>query len=421
MLLSCSEGTGDGLACVSFSLSEEKALYAQTDTATAYYTYTAQPLFTLEHPAEIVGIRSTEYDFGPDGGAEVGYFTAGRWRFHVYAYNAAGFLIREGETEVYLRKTASGVRNTVPVTLARSTSRTGSIRFTFVTNDVSASGGRIGISWSCDQGAFTAEEYRTPVSQADNVSTYDFTLEGLQSGVYVFRIALYDGAVRIGGSTVSAYILGSDPVAVTTTVTGQVYPAEHLLVGFTMDVPEVITGTVGEYSVTGEVGTPSVFTWTPQTGEAVRYAWYLDGVLQSEGTSASWSWTPSAPGAYTVTCVGLSATGLETGSAVCLLTVPWTTVETFSATWESPSGTKSVPYTGTARASTLVRLAIEDSTTGRTVYRDYLTLARQSEGVYTCSVGVSGRTLSFRLQGGALTMTPSVALTGWTVTVEGLI
>lgn len=425
MLLLAVSCNGDGGAVypgdaeVSFAVTEAdgKALYATVDTATAYYTYTATPLFTLSAPAEIVGVRSTEYNYGAVGSANLGYFTAGRWTFHVYAYNAAGFLLREGETTVYLRRTTSGIANTVALTLTRSVSRKGNIRFVFTTNDVSADGSRVGLSWSYNQGSFTSETIKTPASHSDNSATYDFTLENMQSGTYTFRISLYDGTVRIGGTTVSTYILGSSPVARTTELTGQIYPAEHLSVAFSLDIPEPITGTVGSYTVAGRVNTATTFTWTTQSGTPVTYVWYRDGVEVQRSASNTYTWTPTAPGAYTMTCVGLSSSGLESGSAVCLLDVRGQR-DTFSATWASPSNAKTVSYSGTAKASSLVRVEVNDGF--QTLYVGYLTLT-QSGNAWVSTVTVSGKTLSFRLSGGTLTMTPSAAMTGLNVVVEGRI
>ena len=415
--VSYTDGASPVEVCFALTETDDRALYAAVNTETSYYTYTATPLFSLAQPAEIVGTRSTEYNYGATGSANIGYFTAGRWTFHVYAYNAAGFLIREGETTVYLRKTTSGIANTVAVTLTRSVSRKGNIHFRFVTNDVSASGSKIGISWSYNQGSFNSETYKTPVSHSDNVATYDFSLENMQSGTYTFKISLYDGTVRIGGTTMSTYILGSNPVTKTTDVTGHIYPAEHLSVSFSLDIPEPITGSVGNYSVIGAVNTATTFTWTTATGSPVTYVWYRDGAEVQRSSSRTYTWTPAAPGAYTITCVGLSASGLESGSAVCLLDVRGQR-DTFSATWASPSGARTVSYSGTAKASSLVRVEVNDGY--QTLYVGYLTLS-QSGSAWVASVSAAGRTLSFSLSGGTLTMTPSSSMSGLNVVVEGRI
>lgn len=150
------------LVMASFAVSDDRALYAQVDTDTVYYTYTAEPLFTLESPAELVGRRTTETQIGENGSvptASLGYFTAGRWTFHIWAYNAARQLVRQGETTIYLRKTADGISNTIPITLYRNETMTGNVSFAIITNNVSSSGANFSISYSRNNGAFTAETF----------------------------------------------------------------------------------------------------------------------------------------------------------------------------------------------------------------------------------------------------------------------
>lgn len=415
----------DGGTEVSFVLSEaeEKILAANVITETAYYTYTAVPLFDLEEPNVIYGVRENEYNIGADGTINLGYFTAGRWTFHVYAYNRINQLLREGETTLYLKKTASGITNTVPVTLYRSVSRTGKAEFIIDSNTLSTNGSRIGISWSYNQAAFTNEIIKTPtvINNANNTASYDFFLENMQSGTYTFRLSLYDGTVRVGGMTLSTYILGTRNNDLTTVVNGTLYPADYLSTGFSIIIPPSIAGELNETYITTSVGTNHTFEWGGTSGTPVTYIWYKDGVEQARTTNGRWSYTPNIAGVFTISCVALSASGLESGSAACTLYVGTGQRQTFSASWTSPSTAQTVQYVGTARQSSLVRVLV--SRGYDSVYSGYLILSETSSGsgIWTSAITVEGKTVTFRLANGVLTMTPSAALTGLTVVVDGRI
>ena len=570
--VSCSESPVSGpseIVEAHFSVSADRALYASVDTVVTYYTYTAEPLFSLETPAEIVGRRSSEYNLGPSASTSLGYFTAGRWNFHLYGYNSSDQLVREGETTLYLRKTASGINNSVPVTMYRSESRKGAVTIRFKTNNVSPAGMRVGLSYSYDNGSFTEESvtdwtqkkvtwtqmmstsvsgFGLTVSQADGLfhirgkatssgtlvlssnmvsghkyyinssygadgtgsnplscsslslpstagsvivtasgtgavtkaivsgtdydfwykvsildltamygsgnepdkggfedefplawysyptgtviglKTHEITVGNLQAGAYVFNVRLYDNSVYLGGASVATYVLGttSNPAGVTTTVTGTIYPAEHLPAAFDITIPDAISGSLGSYMVPGTVGTAHTFTWTPSTGSgtASRYIWYLNGTQVQSGASNSYTYTPTANGTYTVNCVAVSASGTETGSAVCLLNVSSGSRATFSATWASPTSARSVNYStanGDFRASSLVRVHVVDSS-GISRYTGYLS-ATQNSGVWSAAVNLyNGSVMTFRFAGGTCTMTPSgTSMSGLAVTVEGQI
>ena len=125
---------------VSFNLTEpeDKTLVADIDTASAYYSYVAEPLFSLSSGGEVYGgTDGVEKRIGERGTESCGRFTQGKWYFHVYAYNAAGALIRDGETEVYIAKTAAdSYKTTVPITIYRTSLRTGDVHFSMTTTSV---------------------------------------------------------------------------------------------------------------------------------------------------------------------------------------------------------------------------------------------------------------------------------------------
>lgn len=400
------------LVDVALAVSEPKWLEAEIDTETAEYRYTAVPLFTLEEPSEIYGTVLEEKSIGEHYGVSLGMFTAGRWRFHVYAYNRSGSLIREGETEVYLRRTQDGVFNLVPVTLVQSTSRKGSVHFSFETNAASLDGGYVEVSWQPNGGVWTdpVRMHPSESSTETNLSKYDFTLSDLQAGTYMFKVDLYDSGVRLGGSALSTYILDN----ATTEVTGTVYPAEHVLGAFRIEIPPAIVGSIGP-RIEGMVGGSYEFSWRPVSGEPARYVWRMDGDVVQDGVSDAWTWTADAPGCYTVTCTALSETGLEAGTSNCLLNVQSGRRQVYTSRWESPSDTKTMQYEGVLLPSSLVRVnARKDGTSLATTY-----LELEGSEPYSASVDLGeGRTLSFSISDGVLSMAPAGDMDGVSVLVE---
>lgn len=394
-------------------MSAEKWLTGQIDTETAEYRYTAQPLFTLENPNQIYGIASEETSIGKNGSSYLGVFTAGKWRFHLYAYNKDGNLIREGETELYLRRTAKGLTNLIPITLYQSTSRRGSVHFAFEANMTSKDSAYVELSYSANNGSYSTpvKFYPAESSYETNISKYDFTLTDLQAGTYVFVVNLYDSKILLGGSAVSTYILDN----ATTQITGTVYPSEHILTAFSIEIPPAMTGTIGP-QVNGQVGTQYTFTWNPLTGEPYKYVWRKDGTVVKESKEATWTWTADAPGCYTISCTALSQTGLEAGTSSCLLNIQSGRREVYKAKWEAPSGTKTLSYTGQIVPSSLVRLHIDDGLT--TVITTYLALVEEN-GTYKSNVTLpDGQKLAFTLSNGTLSMAITGSLEGLIVELE---
>lgn len=413
LLVSCAQNPTSDLVEASFDVSQEKWLTGQIDTETAEYRYTAEPLFTLENPNQIYGTVTEEKSIGENGSSYLGVFTAGKWRFHLYAYNKDGNLIREGETELYLRRTAKGLTNLIPITLYQSTSRRGSVHFAFETNMTSRDSAYVELSYSANNGAYSnpVKFYPSESSYETNISKYDFTLTDLQAGTYVFVVNLYDTKILLGGSAVSTYILDN----ATTQITGTVYPSEHILTAFSIEIPPAMTGTIGS-QINGQVGTQYTFTWNPLTGEPYKYVWRKDGTVVKESKEATWTWTPDAPGCYTISCTALSQTGLEAGTSSCLLNIQSGRREVYKAKWESPSGTKTLSYTGEIVPSSLVRLHIDDGLT--TVITTYLALVEES-GVYKSNVTLpDGQKLAFTLSNGSLSMAVTGSLEGLIVELE---
>lgn len=413
LLVSCAQNPTSDLVEARFDVSSEKWLTGQIDTETAEYRYTAEPLFTLENPNQIYGTASEETSIGENGSSYLGVFTAGKWRFHLYAYNKDGNLIREGETELYLKRTAKGLTNLIPITLYQSTSRRGSVHFAFETNMTSKDSAYVELSYSANNGAYSnpVKFYPSESSYETNISKYDFTLTDLQAGTYVFVVNLYDAKILLGGSAVSTYILDN----ATTQITGTVYPSEHILTAFSIEIPPAMTGTIGS-QINGQVGTQYTFTWNPFTGEPYKYVWRKDGTIVKESKEATWTWTPDAPGCYTISCTALSQTGLEAGTSSCLLNIQSGRREVYKAKWESPSGTKTLSYTGEIVPSSLVRLHIDDGLT--TVITAYLALVEES-GVYKSNVTLpDGQKLAFTLSNGTLSMAVTGSLEGLIVELE---
>ena len=191
------------LCMASFAVSDDRALYATVDTETVYYTYTAQPLFTLETPAETVGRRSTQTPIGGTGAdpsASLGYFTAGQWTFHIWAYNASMQLVRQGETTLYLKKTSSGINNTIPITLYRSEIMMGHATFSIRTNNVSSNGARLSISYSRNNGTFTEETF---LENTCGTVTWNQKVITNPSG-FGLMISEIDGQIHVRGRATSS-------------------------------------------------------------------------------------------------------------------------------------------------------------------------------------------------------------------------
>lgn len=204
--------TGFDIIEVSFLPSdvEDKTLVAEVDTQTAYYSYEAEPLFELSSGGEVYGgTGGKEKQLGATGTESAGRFTQGRWYFHVYAYNAAGALIRDGGTEAYLAKNAAtGLRNTVPVTLYRTALRTGEAHFSFTTTAVSSAKPYVRVTPSREGEVMPVRTFYASSVNEDGSADFDFTIAGLQSGTWEFILETYDNGVKEGGGAVSTYILG---------------------------------------------------------------------------------------------------------------------------------------------------------------------------------------------------------------------
>ena len=306
----------NGLVDVALNVSEEKWLSAEIDTTIVEYRYTAIPLFEIEDPGKIYGKVSEELSIGFNSYSTLGHFTAGKWRFHVYGYNKSGNLVREGETEVYLKRTLDGVQNTVHITLEQSRSRLGNVHFAFETNNVSADGSYVMLRYCDNTGAYTTTTKYLPSKTENNITYYDFTISNLTAGSYIFEAILYDGEVMLGGSAVSTYILDS----ATTEITGTIYPSEHIWATFHVEIPEGITGNL-DGMIVGAVNTGHEFEYKATTGEPVKFVWRVDGMIKQEGESNKFTFTPTARGAYTITCTALSETGLEAGTSNIVLNV----------------------------------------------------------------------------------------------------
>lgn len=417
LLVSCAENSIENpsadLVEAGFSVSSEKYLTAEIDTQTVEYRYTATPLFTLENPNQIYGAVEKEKSLGGNGEKSLGLFTSGKWRFHLYAYNISGNLIREGETELYLKRGEKGLYNSIPITLTQSTSRKGSVHFAFEVNMTSKDASYVELSYSANNGSYCdpVKFYPSESSFETNISKYDFTLTDLQAGTYVFVVNLYDSKILIGGSAVSTYILDK----ATTEISGTVYPSEYLLASFSIEIPPAITGSIGS-QINGQVGSEYTFVWRPISGEPYKYVWRKDGTIVKEGKENTWIWTPDAPGCYTISCTALSETGLEAGSSSCLLNIQSGRREVYKASWEAPTGTKTLSYSGEITPSSLLRLHVDDGL--KTIVTTYLNLVKES-GVYKSSITLSGgQVLAFSLSNGTLSMNITGSLTGLVVELE---
>lgn len=398
---------------------EDKTLVAEIDTTTAYYSYVAEPLFELSSGGEVYGgTDGKEKQLGPTGTESAGRFTQGKWYFHMYAYNAAGALIRDGETTVYLAKNAStGLKNTVPITIYRTALRTGNAHFTFTTTSVSADKPYVRVTPVRQGEAKPVRTFYANSVNTDGSASFDFSITGLQSGVWEFRLETYDNNVKEGGGAVSTYILGGD----TTEISGSVYPSEWIDMGFAITMPDTIEGTIGS-DVTIRTGSAS-FSWTATSGVSVTYKWYVDGASVQTGSSSSYTHTFNKAGMYSVTCVAVDSSGLEMGHSTITVTV--TEASASKSSWNfhlQSGGTYTQTLPGAITGTPVIRVHMEDAN-GVIVYSGYPTLSgsgtswsgsfqyKERGTSYTGTVSISGGKISLTLptgHAGPITMGVSV-------------
>ena len=398
---------------VSFNLTEteDKTLVADIDTASAYYSYVAEPLFSLSSGGEVYGgTDGVEKRIGELGTESCGRFTQGKWYFHVYAYNAAGGLIRDGETEVYIAKTAAdSYKTTVPITLYRTALRTGNVHFSMTTTSVSSEKPYVQVTPTRQGSAGAVRTFYANTVNADGSASFDFTMTGLQSGVWEFAVALFDNGVKVGGGAVSTYILGGD----VTEVSGEVYPTEWIDMGFAITMPEQIEGTIGSRINVqpGEV----TFTWKATNGVPASYRWYLDGVLLATETSGTYRHTFTKAGVYSMTCVAIDASGLEMGHSTVAVTILADSPSAASWTFNSPAAganTKNLP--GAITGTPLVHVHMEDPN-GVMVYSGYPTLTGSGNtwsGSFKYTQSGTDRTGTISISGGKITLTLPAAYSG---------
>lgn len=329
---------------VSFLQVEEKTLEATIDTEPAKYTYTAEALFTLSDGSFVYGdTNGKEVLIGEKGDEMVGPFTQGKWRFHVYAYNKDGALIRDGETDIYLRKDEKTyLYNVVTINIKHTELRSGGVHFSFKATRIDKTDSaslRVEVT-PIRQGEMKAARVFYSNSKTETEETFDFKLTGLQSGIWEFWLEIYDGKTKLGGSMVSTYILGNG----TTEVRGEIYPSEWLVAGFYITMPQQVEGTIGK----GDTISPGAVTFNWKNWKAVpsKYEWFVNGVLISSGkTLTSFTYDFTAPGIYSVTCVAYDSDNMEMGSSTCTMTVE--TPETPKAIFKFTNPKKATGSRGT--------------------------------------------------------------------------
>ena len=244
---------------------------------------------------------------------------------------------------------------------------------------------------------------------ADGSASFDFTMTGLQSGVWEFAVALFDNGVKVGGGAVSTYILGGD----VTEGSGEVYPTEWIDMGFAITMPEQIEGTIGSRINVqpGEV----TFTWKATNGVPASYRWYLDGVLLATETSGTYRHTFTKAGVYSMTCVAIDASGLEMGHSTVAVTILADSPSAASWTFNSPAAganTKNLP--GAITGTPLVHVHMEDPN-GVMVYSGYPTLTGSGNtwsGSFKYTQSGTDRTGTISISGGKITLTLPAAYSG---------
>lgn len=395
---------------------EDKTVTAEIDTETAYYTYTAEALFTLSDGSYVYGdTNGAEKTIGVTGKETIGPFTQGKWRFHVYAYNKDDGLIRDGETDFYVRKLDSDTpfMNSIPITIYRTALRTGNVHFLLTTTQVSTETPYVKVT-PIRQGEAKAERIFYATTTTADEATFEFTLTGLQPGEWSFGFETYDNDVKEGGATVSTYVLGND----TTEISGEIYPTEWIHAGFDITMPTEITGTIGD-TMTMKPGT-YYFTWYKSSGTPAQYIWTLNGVQQKKGTANTFTYTFQNPGVYTVTCVAVDSTGTEMGFSSCEVNILATSEVKVANTWTNPTaGDYTLTLPGTVTKRPTMRLLVED-TGGNILYSGYPSLSGSTgnwKGTATYTQDGISITTTIVLSGTEAKITYSKDISG-TVSVE---
>lgn len=349
---------------------EKTLLQAEVDTKTAYYSYYAEPLFEFSSGGVIHGgTNGKEVQLGKTGKESAGRFTQGKWYFHIYAYNAKGSLIRDGETEIYLKKTAEGnLKVSVPITLRRTELRTGSVHFAISTVSVNSTAPYVRVTPVRQGEKMPVRTFYAKSVNPDNTATFDFSVTGLQSGMWEFIVELYDNDIRLGGGAVSTYILGGD----TTQISGTVYASQWIDAGFAIVMPTPVEGTIGT-AVDMGIG-EHTFTWSPSSSIPANYKWYVDGVLKKDGNFKDFTHNFTKPGVFAVTCVATDREGLEMGYSSVKVTV--TSASTGKFSWTTTIAKAGEVYTyklpTQISGKPLIRVHMELGS-GVIVYSGYLT------------------------------------------------
>lgn len=430
------ETDGNPLVQASFEITvgEDKALNATVDLTVTEYRYTAVPLFTLAEGHQIYGVCPSECSIGADGTVSLGYFTQGKWRFHLYAYNRDGYLIREGETEVYLFRGINGTANSIPVTLLTSQSRKGKCHFLIETNRMQAVSAyhEIGVRWhNVLTGADTGETFYRGTGSAEDPEklTFDFTVLNLKAGIYEFTVSLYetdhDIRLRNAGQTVSTVIIGEGG---TTEIRGTLYPNEWVNGGFVLDIPSSVNGKVclilpgGGHGTgdefEGKLGSSYEFFWKVDENSVVPtgYQWYVNGIKQEGKTSSNLVFTPSDFGNWTISCTTVDKTGFEMGYDSANLMVADGRSSDFSCLLTPSSSTYDYSSAGTMKNDSLVSVTWENG--GTVLFSGYPEFTL-SAGAYQATVtAVNGRTVTVKLKGGTLSVT-GMSDSGDRVSVRG--
>lgn len=409
-------------AVLNIEIAEEKALHAHVDLKVTEYRYTAVPLFTLEEGAEIFGVVSSEKSIGADGEVSLGYFTQGHWRFHVFAYNKDGYLIREGEKDIYLFRNSTGSMNKIPVTLLTAQSRTGKCHFLIKSNKTQSLSAvhEIGVTWTNVLSGETSKAesyYRGTIGSeglAEETITYDFTILNLKGGIYEFRISLWESVngtkIRNAGQIVSTTVIGEGG---TSEIEGTLYPNEWVNGGFELNIPVSVNGSVCLYSSGGKIkgdefegtlSTTSTFIWEKddKSYAPAKFQWYVNGSKQEGETKASFSFTPSDYGNYTISCTTEDETGFEMGYDSANLIITAGKAKTFSTMLKL--GTTSYNYSsvGKVKNDSLISLTWTDQ--GSLIYSGYPTFSGSTDNL-TSTITALGKTITLRFIAGTLSVT----------------
>ena len=276
----------------------------------------------------------------------IGYFAQGSWKFYAQVRkqnkNDQGNVVSEtvlyeGATGVvYINEANNNASNQNEVTInvtRKASAGTATVSIDIEVPELSESGTALTVSYTdgTTSGSIASLTNDTPTKTGKWVR-FKGTTTALQAGSYTFTITSKDGSTPVGGAVLAFDLIPGE----NRTITGTVENGEWQTTLLTINVPTLSIVLSGSATSTTVGGTAITFTCTATatqlaTGDAVTYQWYEGNTAKGTAaagtatendneTSSSYSFSPTKPGYYYVTCKAFIA-GKLTASKMLGVTV----------------------------------------------------------------------------------------------------